>query len=197
MIPLITISLLALSALAVLLLRLARPGFGFGWPVAAAGSLLAWGSTLAWQFKLPQSLALGPALPATIFSYSPALLADRSNFPYAVALTALAVAIIWTSAARSSTTSPTAWASTLALTALGLIAVLAGNVFTLLIALAALDLLEFINTLRATDEPISSESAVIALSFRLLGLAFILWGAVAAAVAGSVLNFGAMPTQGS
>src|SRR5512144_960522 len=133
MIPLVTISLLALTALAVVLLRLIRPGLGIGWLVAAGGALLAWVSTLAWQFNLPQTLALGPTLPPGIFSYSVALLADRGNFPFALALTALAVAIIWTSAARSATTSPVAWASTLALTALGLIAVLAGNVLTLLL----------------------------------------------------------------
>src|SRR5574341_109702 len=121
MLPLITIALLVFAAAAVLIVRLARPGFGYGWLAAAIGALLAWISTFLWQLRLPQTLTLIEWMPQSIFTYSPTLLADRINFPYALSLTSLALAIIWTSAARSATTSPLAWASTLALTALGLI----------------------------------------------------------------------------
>ena len=197
MIPLITIALLAFTAAAVLVMRVARPGFGYSWLAAAIGALLAWISTFIWQISLPQTLTLLHWLPPSIFTYSPTLLADRINFPYALSLTSLALAIIWTSAARSTTTGPLAWSSTLALTALGLIAVLAGNVLTLLLALAAVDVLELVNTLRVADDPASSNAEVIVFSVRMLGLGLLVWGAVVAYAAGSVLNFESMPPQGS
>jgi len=197
MIALITIALLAFTAAIVAVIRIARPGFGFGWLVAASGALLAWASTFAWQVSLPQTLALGQWLPQNVFTYSPTLLADRINFPFALSLTSLALAIIWTSAARSTTTSPVAWVSTLALTALGLVAVLAGNILTLLLALAAVDVLELVNTLRVAEDPVSSENAVITFSVQLIGLGLMIWAAVVAFAAGTALNFDAMPPQGS
>jgi hypothetical protein len=197
MIVLITIALLAFTAATVAVVRIARPGFGFSWLVAAIGALLAWISTFVWQVSLPQTLALGQWLPQSLFIYSPSLLADRINFPFALGLTSLALAIIWTSAARSTTTSPLAWISTLALTALGLIAVLAGNVLTLLLALAAIDLLELVNTLRVAEDPVSSENAVITFSVQLIGLGLITLATVVAYAAGTALNFEAMPPQGS
>jgi hypothetical protein len=197
MLALLTIALLVLTASAVVGLRVARPGFGFGWPTAAIGALLAWVSTFLWQIRLPETLTLGNWLPQSVYTYSPALLVDGLNFPYGLALSSLALAIIWTSAARSATTSPVAWASTLALTALGLLGVLAGNVLTLLLALAAIDLLELVNMLRVADDPVSSESAVIVLSAQLIGLGLILWGALVAYGSGVTLQFDAMPSQGA
>jgi hypothetical protein len=197
MIPLITIALLSFTAAAVIIMRFARPGFGYGWLAAAIGALLAWISTFLWQVSLPQTLTLIQWLPQSIFTYSPTLLADRINFPYALSLTSLALAIIWTSAARSTTTGPLAWASTLALTALGLIAVLSGNVLTLLLALAAVDVLELVNTLRVADDPVSSNTEVIGFAVRLVGLGLLMCGAVVAYAAGAVLDFETMPPQGS
>jgi hypothetical protein len=197
MVPLITIALLAFTAAAVIIMRVARPGFGYGWLAAAIGAFLAWISTFLWQVSLPQTLTLVQWLPQSIFTYSPTLLADRINFPYALSLTSLALAIIWTSAARSTTTGPLAWSSTLALTALGLIAVLSGNVLTLLFALAAVDVLELANTLRAVDDPLSSNNEVVGFAVRLLGLGLMMCGAVVAYAAGAALEFESMPPQGS
>ena len=197
MLPLITIALLAFTAAVVVILRLARPGFGYSWMAAAIGALLAWLSTFLWQVSLPQTLTLVEWLPQSIFTYSPALLADRVNFPYALSLTSLAPAIIWTSTARSTTTGPLAWSSTLALTGLGLIAVLSGNVLTLLLALAAVDVLELVSTLRVVDDPVSSNTEVTAFAVRMLGLGLLVWGAVVAYSAGAELNFESMPPQGS
>lgn len=197
MLALLTIALLVLTASAVVILRAARRGFGFAWPAAAIGALLAWVSTFLWQIRLPNTLILGNWPPQSVYTYSPSLLTDSVNFPYGLALTSLAVAIIWTSAARSATTSPLAWASTLALTALGLLGVLAGNVLTLLLALAAIDLLELVNMVRVAEDPISSENAVIVLSAQLIGLGLILWGALVAYTAGVTLQFDAMPSQGA
>ena len=63
MIPLITIALLAFTAAAVIIMRIARPGFGYGWLAAAIGALLAWISTFLWQVSLPQTLTLLQWLP--------------------------------------------------------------------------------------------------------------------------------------
>ena len=65
-----------LTALALLILRLARPAFRFAWLVAIGGALLAWITVFIWQAQMPLSLALPPWQPASLFADSPAFMAD-------------------------------------------------------------------------------------------------------------------------
>jgi hypothetical protein len=193
----ITIILLLLTALGLMIARMARPGFGYSWPVAAAGAFLAWGSTFLWLFRLPDTLRVSIWLPESMFTSSPTLIADPVNFPYALGITTLALAVILTSATRATTTSPIAWAGTFVLAALGLAAVLANNPLTLVLVWTVIDIVELVNTLFIVEGPKASESAVTTFSVRLVGTWVVLWGSVVSFAAGSPLTFEAVPVQAS
>jgi hypothetical protein len=81
------------------------------------------------------------------------------------------------------------WAGILLLTSLGLVAVTAGNMITLLLAWAALDLIELIILLAQVPESSSRERIVLAFSVRMAGIGTVLLAGVIAWSQGSSLAF--------
>jgi hypothetical protein len=121
MLILVPVLLLLLTALALLILRLARPKFQYTWLVAAGGALLALVGVFLWYIRLPQTFSLFAWQPQVVFAHTPTWLADGLSWPYALSLAGLAAAVILTSVVRSDL-DPLAWAGILLLTALGLLA---------------------------------------------------------------------------
>jgi hypothetical protein len=66
MLILITVFLLALTAVALVVIRIMRPGFRFFWLISVGGALLAWISTWVWLVALPAALELPPWQPASL-----------------------------------------------------------------------------------------------------------------------------------
>ena len=186
----ITFVLLFLAVAIILGLRLSRISVSYSWLAAALGALFCWISILIWQFDLPRHFSPSIWAPVSLFNSSPDLLAEPYAWLYAICLAALAAAVIFTSPARTATTvNPSAWAGTLALTGLGLLAVLADNPLTLVLGWTAIDLTEFMNTLRASDSPSLSERAVISFAIRAAGTVFALYASVISAASGQTFLF--------
>ena len=99
--------------------------------------------------------------------------------------------------ARSTITKSYTWAGTLALGGLGLLAVTAGNPFTLLLVWSALDLTELITQLRLVDGPSNNEKVVISFSIRALGSFILLWANIVSIASGNAFDFQSMaPSSG-
>jgi hypothetical protein len=194
MLILLPIILLVLTALTLVILRLARPNFKYSWLIAAGGAILALAAVFLWQLRLPQFLTLPAWQLQEFFSYSPTWLADKISWPYALALTALALANVLTSVARLDI-NPVTWAGTFMLTALGLLAVLAENPLALVLAWMALDLTEFVTMLLSVEGESQSEGVVIAFAARLAGIGLVVWASIASIAAGAPLNFVVTPTR--
>lgn len=195
MFVLITFVLLFLSISVVVALRLARPGVSYTWLAAAAGALFTWISILFWQFNLPWQFTLGQWSPQTLFSASPQLFANSFSWLYALSLSGLAAAVILTSPARSSQVRTSSWFGVLALTALGLLAVLMDNPLGLVLTWMAIDLTEFVIALRAKFSPALSKSAVFTFSIRLAGIGFAIWAGVVGASGGQSFSLESTPQQ--
>ena len=194
MLILAPVILLFLVALALLVLHYSQPDFKYPWMVAAGGSVLALVAVLLWQARLPLSFSLAPWQPAVIFAYSPTWLADESSWPYALALVILGAAVIWTSVARAEN-NPLSWAGTLLLTALGILAVAAGNPLTLVLIWTSLDLAELVTMLRSTEGEEQSGSVVIAFALRLFGTGLVLWASAYSLSGGTTLDFRDVPAR--
>ncbi len=179
---LITLVIILLATAFMVGLRVSQSSTKYSWLTSTIGALLAWLSILAWQFDLPRRLAPSLWAPTSLFNTSPDLLAEPYAWLYAISLAALAAAVVLTSPARLSTSvNPAAWAGTLALVGLGLLAILADNPLTLVLGWTAIDLTEFFNTLRASDSPSLSERTVISFSIRAAGTWVALWASVISA----------------
>jgi len=185
---LITLILLALTLIAVIALHLFAPLRRSSWAAAAIGSLAAWGSVFFWQISLPALLPVGSWRPVSLFAVSPALKVDALAWVYALSLTSLAAAVIFTSSAQTET-SVWAWAGSLTLTALGLLAFLSDNPLTLVMIWTALDLTDALNTLRSASDGAMSEKAVMSFSVRAAGTGFALWASVNNAMLGAPFLF--------
>jgi len=194
MLILLPIILLILIALTLVILRLARPTFKFSWLIAAGGVILALTAVFLWQLRLPQALALPAWQPQAFFYYSPTWLADSVSWPYALSLTALALAIVLTSVVRANT-NPMAWAGAFMLTALGLLAVTAENSLALVLAWTALDLTELVTMLLSVDGERQSEGVVVAFAVRLAGTGLVIWASILSIAARTPLNFILTPTR--
>jgi hypothetical protein len=139
-------ALLILAAVGIVLLRQFRPGVGYAWLAALGASVAAVAAILALRGQAPLQLVVEWWQPFAGYSTPPALLLDERSWPYAFSLAVLAVAFVLTDAARleSRQSAPADWAVGLVLVGLGLLAVMAGNPITLIVAWTAVDLAEFL-----------------------------------------------------
>ncbi len=192
MLILLPVIIMFLAALALLVLRFARPQFKYPWIIACAGATVALASLFLWHIHFPQSISLPAWQLVSAFLYVPAWLADGISWPYALALAALAAAVIWTSVVRAEN-DPIPWAGTLALAAFGILAVAAENPLTLLLAWSAIDLFELVSMLRSTDGESQNRGAIIAFGARLAGTGLVLWADLVSVSAGTQLDFRSIP----
>ena len=88
-----------------------------------------------------------------------------------------------------------AWAGILILTSLGLVAVMAGNLLTLLLAWAALDIIELVILLGQTTQSSIRERIVLSFSARVAGIATLLLAAIVLWSKGGLLTFNAISSQ--
>lgn len=195
MFVLITLSLLLTVSVAMLILRLTRRPSAFAWLASALGALLAWLSILLWQLDLPVTLPFNLWSPLTLFRVTPTFVVDSYAWLYALSLGGLAAAVILTSPARMIVISPISWFGAVALSLIALLAVMADNILTLALVWTAIDLLEYLNTLRISETPSLNERAVISFSFRAAGTGFALWAAVTSAAGGQSASLEETPPQ--
>jgi hypothetical protein len=194
---LITFLLLALTALTLLILRIAIPGFRYHWLFAVGGTLLAWISAFLWLSRMPDSLQFSIWQPAEIFTQSPTFVADQISWVFVISLLTLSLAIILTAVVRPQFPSPINWVGTLVLTALGVFAVSAGNPLTLVMIWAAIDLVELVVQLWFVEDPKLSERVVVSFSSRVAGILVLLWADMISAAGGQISDFRAATPQAS
>jgi hypothetical protein len=194
--PLVPVLLLLFTALAIFMIRLARPGFAYFWLLAATSTLLAWPATLILRRVLPLTISLG-SWPAEVFSAATALLVDSISWPYALALSTLVLAVILTDVARYVEVNWVAWAGSLALAAIGILAVFSANPLTLLLYWGAIDLAELYLLLNQVEGSLARERVVISFSARVFGILLLLAGILAAKGSGVPLTFERIPRTAS
>jgi hypothetical protein len=186
---LIAIGILMVVPLTMLSVRLFRVNFGYHWLMAALGAIAAWVLIFLSRTKVAQVIPLLRWQPETLFPTSPELLVDSISWIYALALITLCVAVLLTSVARRPSLGWPSWAGVLLLTAFGLFAVLAGNPLTLIMSWAAIDLFEAFILFSWVRRSEVRVRFLIALSTRLLGIAFLIWAEIVNRAGGKVLSF--------
>lgn len=195
MLILVTLSLLILSALLLLILRLFLPDFRYSWLIAVGGAFFAWVSVFFWQSQIPLILTLPAWQPESLFPVPPVFLVDQLSWVYAFALLSLGLATILTAVARKNFPNPVVWAGTLGLIGVGVLAVLANNPLALVLAWTAIDFVELGTLLLTLKGEKLREQVVISFSFHVIGSGFLIWASIASAAAGTSLNFVAAPQE--
>lgn len=170
----ISIALLFLIALVMLILRLTRRDFGYHWLIAAGGAFVAWLMVLLAGINLPVSLQISAWNLRTSYPNLITLSADKFSWPFVLGLGTLILATLLTDVVRAYDLDWTNWATSLLITAFGLISVLSGNLLTFIIAWTAFDLVLVIILLLQLQSGRSRRRAVLVFFTRLLGTASLL-----------------------
>jgi hypothetical protein len=185
--------LLAVTALALVNLRLFQPTARYGWLAASGGATLAWFGVFLWLGSLPSDLILPAWSPPEIFTSPILFRADSISFPLALCIATLTVSTILTAAAHPARGNLGSWAGSLALGAVGILAVTADNPLTLLLVWAALDLTELATQLGSVKGAANNEKVVISFSTRTLGTGALLWAGLLSLADGSAFDFQTLP----
>jgi hypothetical protein len=159
----------------MVVIRLVRPRFAYFWLTAALSALLALPLVLLVQNRLPLRIDLAGWQPQELLHSSPVLIFDSVSWSFALALSTLMLVNILTAIARPSEANWQAWAGGLAITAFGLLAVLAGNLVTLLMTWAAIDVLDLVISLKHILESRTRERIALAFAARAAGILLLLW----------------------
>jgi len=168
------IIILCLTVLVMLVVRLLRAEFAYHWLIATIGAFIAWPLTFILGTQLPRTAALIIWEPESIFPASPVLIMDQISWPYAVGVVTLILVMMMTDVARASESMWSDWAAGLLLGALGVFAVIAGNPLTLLMAWAAIDLVELFVLFVQPVPAEMRERLVVAYSIRIFASGLLL-----------------------
>ncbi len=195
MLLLIVPALLFAGGASILILRVWRPKFRFGWMTAVGVTAVVWLLTWLWQPQLPLSISL-PFWRISDFSVaSPAFAADGISWLYGGSLVALALASLLTAPARPGFPNASSWAMTMGLTGLGILAVTAANPITLLLLWSAIDLVELGIMLRWTRGERAIGRAIGVFSVRASGSLVLMLAQVVGAAPGAGLDFHSLPLE--
>jgi len=167
---LLPIVLLFVAALVILMIRRLRPGFGYSWLLAVLTVLVVWILLLYFHFRPPPALILLNWLPVNMIEGTLIFQLDAPAWVYTFALAGLAAGVILTASARLQYRSnPITWAATLAITAAGMLATLAGTPLALVLAWTLVDVIELAFLLGAAQEKQLGSDAVVAFLVRTTG----------------------------
>jgi hypothetical protein len=187
-IPLLILLLLAASA-AITVSHALKPKVARAWMIALISALVVWFGFFILRLYLPLSFALPAWKPEALFISAPSLELNYQNWPYAVALVTLCTAVILTDSTRSFLpSSPNAWANAIAITAVNLIGILAGDPITLMFAWVIIDTIEFVYLYQTRLDRSSDAGLAGFMTIRVLS--------VMALAAGAVTGWLSMPAFG-
>lgn len=189
MLILFAILILLITSVGMLVGQVMKLRFALQWLIAAIGTLGSWSLVVVTGLELPQTIPLITWQPENLFRTSPILLADQISWPYALVLVTLVLAAILTETVNAPTVDVKSWISILIFTAFGLLAVLAGNPLTLLLAWMAIDLLELLILLSQLNQSSLRERVVFAFSARAFSSILVIMAAVLSANGGQTLTF--------
>lgn len=191
MISLAPILLLVVIPIIMLLLSLTRWRRTSQWLLVVVGMLIIWPIELVSRSLLPDSISYSWQ-PKILFPLSPVLLMDGVSWSFSMALITLGLALVLTAVARIEQTEPLVdqglstnlrdvsnritasnmptWAGSLLIISAGLLAVQSGNLLTVLLAWATIDIIELVILLVEVKDSPGREQAITAFSIRAAGI---------------------------
>lgn len=189
----VPVLILLLVPAVMLALRLIRPGFAYHWLVAGIGALTAWPLTILIGIPLPKSLILSDWQFGNLWATGINLEVDRLSWPFAVGLVTLVLSVILTDVARAAEADWSNWAGSMLLAALGVLAVLAGNPLTMLLAWTALDLVELGVLMTQVSGRRARQQVIFVMLTRMVGSWVLIAAGITAQMRGQVLSFSSAP----
>ncbi len=178
------------TPLLMLGLHFIRPKFTRYWWIAALACFLILVSTGILRLLPDQEVLLTTWIPRSSIPAELMLRVDPLSWALAFSLAALGLAGVLTDVTRLAQANWSTWTGSIALTGLGILAVLSGNPLTLLLAWQAIDLAEVIVLLGQGYSSQDRQPIVLIFTIRLFGSILVIAAILIAAAEGQSLSFG-------
>ncbi len=172
-----------------------RPRFAYQWLVAVVGAVAALPLVFLARPETSRTILVVTWQPSQVATSSLGLLLDPASWTYAFVLVVLILAVILTSSAHLDIQDWRVWSTILGLGSMGLLAILAANPLTLLMAWTAIDITELLSLFLQIPESKIRQNVVVAFAARLAGSGMLGWSVLAARADHADLIFSAIPAQ--
>lgn len=187
--------LLLLTATIIAWLNWRRSNYNYSWLWVAGGTIFAWVSVWVLRTRLPSIILLKLWRFEGMLPPPPGLIADAISWPFALALVTMCLAVVLTDVGRATETNWMFWAGDLGITALGVLAVLAGSPLTLVMAWTLIDFLEILILLRQVEDQTTRRRVIAFFSTNMLGIALVLWAMMISLSGGAPMTFTLIPSE--
>jgi hypothetical protein len=177
------------TAALLVILRLFKRRIVWHWLATLLGGMVGWILVLLTRLSVPHAYNLFAWQFPGIFSQTISLRLDELSWPYGLAIASLPLATVLTVLVRRSPLYWRSWAGNLLMTAIGLVAVFAGDALTMVFAWAAFGLLE-VAVLFAQGRQVGlSRNAALSLGGRIVGIGMVILAMMAARQNGQNWDF--------
>lgn len=176
----VSLGILFLSLVALLILGYLKMSLPKLWLAAFLGTALTWPLIVLARLGIPHEIYVGfwqPGLLSdpSLFSSTPIFLLDNISWTFALAVSSLGLSVILTAVSRLDDGGWRTWFLTIAMTILGILAVLVGNFISVILIWTALDLVGFATLIAHTKDTDAQEQVFRNFGTRLTGT-FVLIG---------------------
>ena len=188
MIPIFSLGFLLLTPLILAAIVYRRPQFPFSWLIAASFALLSLIGLFGSYNQISSNIQIINWQTAGVLPYSLYFFLDEISWSFGLAVVALLIAYLLNSTQQYPEPAPEtqntagkiwlAWGSPLIASGLGLASVLAGDLLTLIILWAALDVYELFLRLFSMDDTNDINPILASFGVRTAGLITIIWAMV-------------------
>lgn len=164
----------------VFAIHLWRPKSSLPWLIALITAILTWLVILVSRLRLPDTFLFTTTEIQQIFPYSVSLRLDFVSWSFALAIVALLIAMLLTAPVRVGNLSNhwDKWAAGLLFCSIGYTAVSSGNLYTLVISWAALDLVIIVQRLLSLPKGSAADRVFLGIFLRLISLMLVSWAGV-------------------
>ena len=149
MLTLLPIFILLVAAVGILVVQRWRPNYSYTWLIVTGTAVISWGYLLAQRWLQTEPFSMLIWRPGEGQPLSFLLQLDSYSWPFALSLITLLLAAILTATGRLELQMAAwMWVGSLTIVGTGLIAVMAGNPLTFILAWTLIDLVEMVFVLR-------------------------------------------------
>ena len=191
----VLVAIITLFVISLILLILNRFNIrtGYLWFLALGGALLSWILVLVARTQSPIQIILVQWEPAAFFLSTPKLLIDELSWIFATVILVFPISVFLTDVIQGDEIDAGAWATSLAMTGLSLLAIFAANPLTLVLAWVFMDFSETLILLQRVSTSEQRERVVVSFSVRLLGVFLVIIANLIVISQNAILDFESIP----
>jgi len=172
------------------------------WLAAFLATVLVWIFIVLVRFGIPHEISLGFWIPGYLPGYEsspkpPVLIIDDISWTLALAVSSLGLSTVLTAVSRLDSEGWRSWILDLALTALGILAVMAGNLIFIILIWTVMDLVTFLAWINQVENSENRRQVFLHLATRFTGTVLVILVMISPVLNEHSFSVGMLPQEGN